>query len=142
MNKLNIWQQSNFKSISMWYFSVKREHVSFYRIKIHETTATMSTILNIIQTRILGVEYHHKICASHFDNKHLYYNFICNTNLSMLTSSTNILLLQQFCILYSNLLSTLLSTHYHEEKGKRTATTSLHLILPTVTLLNLVRSIC
>lgn len=122
----------------MWYFSVKREHVSFYCIKIHETTATMSTLLNITQTRILGVEYHHKICASHFDNKHLYYNFVCNTNLTMLTSSTNILLLQQFWLLYSNLLSTLtlLSTHYHEEKGKCTVTTSVHLILSTVTLLS------
>jgi len=95
----------------------------------------MSTILHIIQNRILGVEYSHKICASHFDNKHLYYNFICNTNLSMLSSSTNVLLLQQFCILYSNLLSTciLLSTHHHEEKGKHTAT--VYLILSTVTLL-------
>lgn len=54
----------------------------------------MSTTLNVIQTRILGVEYHHKICALHFDNKHLYYNLIINTNLSILTSSTNVLLLQ------------------------------------------------
>lgn len=93
----------------------------------------MSAILNIIQTRILGVEYHHTGCASHFDNKYLYYNFICNTNLSVLTSSTNASLLLQFCIMYSNLLSTftLLSTHYHEEKGKHTVTTSVHLILST-----------
>lgn len=45
-------------------------------------------------------------------------------------------------MLYSNLLSTctLLSTHCHEEKGKCTVTTSVHLILSTVTLLTLLEA--
>lgn len=93
----------------------------------------------IIQNTILGVEYHHKICASHFDNKHLYYNFICNTNLSMLTSSTNILLLQQSSIWYNWPLTLILPSTHNHEKGKRTITTSVHLTLLSVTLLNLIR---
>lgn len=91
----------------MWYFSVKMEHVSFYHIKIQETTGTISTTLNIIQNWVLRVEYHHKICDLHFDNKHLHYNFICNKTLSMLSSSKNILLCSHFvyCIVtFSQLL--------------------------------------
>lgn len=34
--------KNNFESISTLYFSERREHVSFYRIKIHETTAKTS----------------------------------------------------------------------------------------------------
>lgn len=72
------------------------EHVSFYHIKIQETTGTICTILNIIQNWILRVEYHYKICALHFDNKHLHYNFICNKTLIMLISSKTILLCSHF----------------------------------------------
>lgn len=91
----------------MWRFSVKMEQVSFYHIKIQETTGTISTRLNTIQNWIWREEYHYKIRALHFDNKHLHYNFICNKTLSVLSSSKTILLCSHFvfCIVtFSQLL--------------------------------------
>lgn len=98
MNKLSIWQQRIILNQSVRYIFQKEGSMFHFTASkfMRQQQKRLFTQYAILQNTIWGVEYHQKICALHFDNKHLYYNFICSTNLNMLTSSTNVSLLQQF----------------------------------------------